>query len=53
MTKMRSQIDIVPFYPARQRAARAAEMLVLICTVFAGISAASIVLLSRFGGAGQ
>lgn len=50
MTKTRSPIDIVPLYPTRQRAARVAEMLVLICTVFAGISAASIVLATRSWG---
>lgn len=50
MTKKRSEFDIELMIPALRRAGLAAEMLVLVCTVSAGISAASFALIARVAG---
>lgn len=50
MTKIPREFDISPFIPARRRAGLAAEMLLLVCTVSAGVSAASMALVSLLAG---
>ena len=50
MTKTRSEIAIESMVPALRRAGLAAEMLLLVCTVSAGISAAGIALAARVAG---
>lgn len=47
MTKKRSEIAIELMVPALRRAGLAAEMLLLVCTVSAGISAAGIAFIAR------
>lgn len=47
MTKKRSEIAIELMVPALRRAGLAAEMLLLVCTVSAGVSAAGIAFVMR------
>lgn len=50
MTKTRTEFSIELMIPALRRAGLAAEMLLLVCTVSAGISAAGIALATRMAG---
>lgn len=50
MTKKRTEFSIELTIPAHRRAGLAAEMLLLVCTVSAGISAAGIALISHVAG---
>lgn len=50
MTKSTDEFSIELMIPAHRRAGLAAEMLLLVCTVSAGISAAGIALATRVMG---